>query len=284
MKKRFKILIALLIATLSVGFAAPATYATGDQSTGEVHLIDEGSANYTQYTPSEDNYDISSGENCDYSFLGLTPWDCGTHYKNAWAEEHIKNTIVVVILNITTDLTILAAYLVLGFVIYGGYRILASAGDVGKVTQGKKTLTHAFVGLAIVMLANVIFNIIRIGILSSPKSGGYTVGGVDVTLPSANATDLVGGMIAWFIGIGGMIAFGLMIYGGITLMTANGDPSKIKMGKNILLYAILGLLIVGLAEVITAFVTAKINEAKKVSLNDETQLVLDIASINEKGA
>ena len=199
----------------------------------------------------------------------MTPWDCGTHYKNAWAEEHIKNTIVVVILNITTDLTILAAYLVLGF---------------GKVTQGKKTLTHAFVGLAIVMLANVIFNIIRIGILSSPKSGGYTVGSVDVTLPSANATDLVGGMIAWFIGIGGMIAFGLMIYSGITLMTANGDPSKIKMGKNTLLYAILGLLIVGLAEVITAFVTAKINEAKKVSLNDETQLVLDIASINEKGA
>ena len=268
MKKRFKILTAAILALLTAGTLAPVASATG-----EVTDITENPVEFSTYDVSQ------TGENCNRPFLGLTPWDCGTHYKNAWAEENIKATIVIIILNVNTDFTILAAYLVLGFVIFGGYKILTSGGDIAKNLQGRKIITNAFIGLGITMLAHVIFNAIRIGLLSSPKSAGYEIGGIDVTLPAANASDLIGGMISWIVAIAGFIAVGLLIYGSVLMMSSNGDPNKIRMGKTAIRDAIIGLLVVGLAEVITAFATAKINESKNVSFNPEASLV---ASVNEK--
>ena len=276
MKKHIKILAALIMAFSMIGFTAPIASAAGE-GTGEVTTVEENVQSFANYDASWSNV-----EDCNRPFLGLTPWDCGTHYKNAWAEENIKATIVIIILNVTTDFTVLAAYLVLGFVIFGGYKILTSGGDINKNVQGRKIITNAFIGLGITMLAHIIFNVIRIGILSSPKSAGYNIGGVDVTLPAASASDLIGGMISWFVAIGGLIAVGLLIYGSILMMTSNGDPNKIRVGKAAIRDAIIGLLIVGLAEVITAFATAKINESRNVSFNAEQSLVANTSE--EKGA
>jgi Type IV secretion system pilin len=59
------------------------------------------------------------------------------------------------------------------------------------------------------------------------------------------------GVFSWIIGVAAVFA---IIYAGLQFMIANGDASKIAKAKNTILYAIVGLVIVALAQVIVRFV------------------------------
>jgi Type IV secretion system pilin len=58
-------------------------------------------------------------------------------------------------------------------------------------------------------------------------------------------------IFAWVIGVAAVFA---IIYAGLQFMIANGDASKIAKAKNTILYAIVGLVIVALSQVIVRFV------------------------------
>ena len=45
-----------------------------------------------------------------------------------------------------------------------------------------------------------------------------------------------------------------IVYGGVGYITSSGDPNKLQKAKQSILYACIGLIIVALAEVITAFI------------------------------
>lgn len=189
---------------------------------------------------------------CNY-FLGLTSWNCGV---NIHDEESLKTGIWTIVANVATDITVIAAYLVLGYVIYGGYLYIFSSGDPGKVSAGKKTLTQAFIGLAIVMSANIIMNTIRFALLGSSRNllNCATESCVD---PGA----LVTNVIQWVIGIAGAVAAIFVVQGGIAYTTSAGDPGKLQKAKQTITYALIGLAIVALAELITAFVSGMIRNA-----------------------
>ena len=195
------------------------------------------------------------------NYLGLTSWDCGVEIKN---EDTLKSGVWVIAANIATDITVITAYLILGYVAYGGYLYIFSGGEPGKVARGKKTLTQAFIGLAIVMLANVILNTIRIAI-----GANFTLTGDCTAAACIEPNDAVINVITWVIGIAGVVAIIFVVYGGILYITSTGDPGKIKKAKDAILYALIGLAIVALAQVITAFVSSKIREANNASAGDE---------------
>ncbi len=58
----------------------------------------------------------------------------------------------------------------------------------------------------------------------------------------------------------GILAVGVMIFGGITFMTSNGDAGKVQKGKNIIIYGLVGLVISMLAYAIVMFVSGAISE------------------------
>lgn len=193
---------------------------------------------------------------CRY-FLGLNSWDC--NIDPSWkGDETLKSNIVQIALNVFVDITVLAAYLVLGFVIYGGYQYLLSSGEAAKVAAGKKTLIHAFIGLAIVLLSHIILNTIRIALMGS--NGGdmsECVSGECVT-----PGNLVSNLITWVIGIAGTVSLIFIFIGGISYMTAAGEPAKLQKAKQTILYAAIGLVIVAISMSVTALVTGIINGAK----------------------
>ena len=47
------------------------------------------------------------------------------------------------------------------FIIVGGYKYATSAGNPEALEQAKKTILHACIGLAIILLANVLANIVN---------------------------------------------------------------------------------------------------------------------------
>ena len=199
------------------------------------------------------------------TFLGMRSWDCGVD-TNPGSEDELTTMVWAIVGNVIIDATILAAYCALGFVIYGGYLYIFSGGDPNKTASGKKTLSHAFIGLAIAMLATVIMSTIRI-VLMNGDTQLASVDGADY------ASEMATSIIQWVIGIAGFVSAIFLVYGGISYMTSSGDAGKLTKAKNMIIYALIGLTIVGLAEIITAFVTNIIKDSKETTSLEQTSLI-----------
>ena len=213
----------------------------------------------TQSTSAADGFTGRAG--CE-QLLGLTPWDCNVDISN---EASLKSGIWIIAANVATDITVIAAYLIIGYVIYGGYLYVFSGGDPSKLATGKKALSQAFIGLAIVVSANVILNSIRIAL-----------GHVNFTKNCAtdkciDAGTMIDQAISWVISIAGIVSAIFVVYGSISYATSAGEPGKLQKAKSMITYALIGLAIVALARVITAFVFNMIREAN----NPTTSLIID---------
>lgn len=55
---------------------------------------------------------------------------------------------------------------------------------------------------------------------------------------------------SWIRIIAGTLAIIFFVWGGITFMTANGDPEKVKTARQMILWAFVGALVVALSEVL----------------------------------
>lgn len=275
MKRKIKLIAAAFAILCSVFLCGQSNYAFAIDSGAEIHDDPQ------PYTFSSNNGTMeynAGAENCRH-FLGMDSWDCKLN-DQSWDEDHIAGAILQIITNLAHDFTIIAAYLILGFIVYGGYRYMFSGGDAGHVVAGKKTLFHSFIGLAIVMLSNIIFNAIRFGLLSGSEAKNVTVGGVPVTIGASDAADLFMSSFSWIVGIAGVVALIFIVYGAILYITSNGDANKVKRAKDTIIYAAIGLLIVGLAEAISSFVSSKIQEAKNEG-QQPTSAIVKVLSMEE---
>lgn len=76
-----------------------------------------------------------------------------------------------------------------------------------------------------------------------------------------NATDKVDGLITLVINIFsivvGVVAVIMIIVGGLKYITSAGDSNNVTSAKNTILYAIIGLVVVALAQFIVQFVLSK---------------------------
>lgn len=55
--------------------------------------------------------------------------------------------------------------------------------------------------------------------------------------------------VNWLTLIAGSLALIFIIVGGINFMTANGDPAKVKLARDMILYAFVGIILVAIAQV-----------------------------------
>lgn len=208
-------------------------------------------------------------------FLGMPAWDNGVNLSGQKNEDQLVKDIATIAVNILTDLTVIAAYLVLGYVIWGGYQYMFSSGDPGKAAAGKKTITQAFIGLAITVSAYAIFGAIRTALIGDTSLGDCALN------KCVDPGEIVTNTIQWVIGMGGVVAVVFVVVGAWGYMTAAGDPGKLQKAKTTIAYALIGLAIVAFAEVVTAFVSSTIRNA-----NEEANSYLDttqvIANINKE--
>ncbi len=70
-----------------------------------------------------------------------------------------------------------------------------------------------------------------------------------------NAVNNVVNLFSWVVGVAAVFA---VIYGGFQYVLSTGDPAKATKGRNTILYALAGLIIVGLAQVIVKFVVGSV--------------------------
>jgi len=65
---------------------------------------------------------------------------------------------------------------------------------------------------------------------------------------------LIANIVKSMLGLTAVLAVGFIVYGGFLYITAAGDDSQIKKGKEALMGAIIGIIVIGLAYAIVQFV------------------------------
>ena len=65
------------------------------------------------------------------------------------------------------------------------------------------------------------------------------IGCINISDPNAFIKDV----LSWGIGVGGGIAFLLILYGGFLVMTSQGDPKRLSAGQELITSAIMGLIL-----------------------------------------
>lgn len=246
----FTMLISFLGAS-SLAISAP-TYAANNS-----YMIADGGGGGGDSSSSETNTNTETATGCR-SFLGMPAWDCGIK-ENPQNENDLKDNFVKIASNIATAIGAIAMYLVIGYVIYGGYLYIFSSGDTGKLAAGKKTITHAFIGLAIVGLVDIVLNSIHIALVGTPgdfSESCATAGGCGVS-----DNELALNAIHWFIGIAGVVSAIYVVIGGVGYVTSSGDSAKLQKAKTTIFYALLGLGLVAVAEVAVIFISDLIDKA-----------------------
>ncbi len=83
---------------------------------------------------------------------------------------------------------------------------------------------------------------------------------VSLTNPigSSDVPTLIGKIISAVLGVIGSIALLMVIYGGFTWMLAAGSSEKIKKGRDIIVWAILGLVVIFTSYALVRFVITSI--------------------------
>ena len=190
--------------------------------------------------------------------LGLVPWydgmDCINGEIQAPAkgnQEELTRFIWKIILNISFDLSVIIGYLALGIVVYGGYQYIPSQGDPTKATKAKTTLSSAAIGVIITMGASVLVNTAKVVL-------NLSNGASETPLGDVATRNLVQGAFNYAYSMAGIVAVGFIVKSGIDFMLAKGEPGKVQKAQQGLIYAIVGLVVVILASVITSAVISTV--------------------------
>ena len=95
--------------------------------------------------------------------------------------------------------------------------------------------------------------------LSSVANGGACTGGTSST---AGANDKINNLVKTVINIFslivGIVSVIMIIFGGLKYITSGGESSNVSGAKNTIIYAIIGLVVVALAQFIVQFVLNKV--------------------------
>ncbi len=83
-------------------------------------------------------------------------------------------------------------------------------------------------------------------------------GGEKVNCQEKKANSLITQIINIFSVIVGIVAVIMIVYGGFRYITSGGDSNNTAAAKNTILYAIVGLVIVALAQFIVRFILSKV--------------------------
>lgn len=129
----------------------------------------------------------------------------------------------------------------------------------------KKLLTILFI---IVISFIISINFVLAGSTTEDAAkGGATGNTVQLTNPltgnttSKSVPELLGTIISYAMGIIGSLALVMFIYGGMTWMLSGGSPEQVTKGKQIVIWAALGIAIIFMSYALVRFVITAISGA-----------------------
>ncbi len=119
----------------------------------------------------QEAFAANKGADCEKSIMGIPPWyrgltnmDDKCSLKGPDDVGGISNYIWRIVLNGIEMALVIAAYVAVFFIIYGGFLFMTGGDNAGQVEKARKTLLDAVIGLVIVLsgvaITKLIFSIL----------------------------------------------------------------------------------------------------------------------------
>lgn len=167
-----------------------------------------------------------------------------------------------IVLNIIEIALQLVAYAAAGYLIYGGFKYLTSAGSADRVVAGRKIIMNALVGLVISFMSVAIVTLVTANIDASSggacnASAGSKIDPNCVGIVKVDSNNALSGILKTVYYAAGTVSVLVIIISSVFYVISQGDPSKTKRAKDGILYAVVGLVIVLVAFIITNFVIGR---------------------------
>lgn len=188
----------------------------------------------------------------DSRFLGIPAWHNGLTKDDGSGGCVIKSPDEVgglsafiwkIAFNIIEIALQLVAYLAFIFILYGGFQYLTSSGNPEQAAKGRSTIFNAIIGVIIASGSAVIVS--ELSKLTDP----------DVTKTSGL---LLAEILKLAYRLAGIIAIVVIILAGYAFTSGGDNPKAIEGARNRILYAVIGLVIIGLAWLLTDFILGKV--------------------------
>jgi|GEM_PF-2993754 hypothetical protein len=180
-------------------------------------------------------------------------------------------TFVGTLLPFVVDLTLLIIVLIqtlsVIFLVIAGIQYITSLGDPEKTQKAKTQALYSILGLILASSAFLIIGIVSFAPSMTP------------TITILAVTNLIRPYLSAVLGLMGFIATIYIVIGGYNYISSQGDEQAVSTAKKQILYAIIGLVIAGLAEIIITAVTIQDASAIMGSIRGIINAFLGLASI-----
>ncbi len=128
--------------------------------------------------------------------------------------------------------------------VLSGVRAITAQGDETKITAQKKSILWVGVGLILIAVNRVVVQ----NIFVAPASQDDQIYSSNI----ANLVGLMGTILTFILGFVGLIALGLLVYGGAMMVANYGDEDQVTKAKTIVKNAVIGILVIIAAYTIVA--------------------------------
>lgn len=139
----------------------------------------------------------------------------------------------------------ISALVALGILVYAGLAYTVAGGSASRQADAKTWISNAFIGLALLFGSYLILSTINPNLvklqdidLSQIRVGQGAGGGGNLDL-----SQLIANFYQWALGIGGLIALGILVFAGILYMVSPGNTSRQGDAKTWIFSALVGLLL-----------------------------------------
>lgn len=123
------------------------------------------------------------------------------------------------------------------FMIVGALLYITSAGNESRMSTAKAAITAALIGLALGIAAPSFLKEISIAL-------NWTDADPLIRDPRVQTLSAIAGkVLSFLLSIVGVIAIIMLVIGGLMYLTAGGDESKAEVGKKIVTYAVIGIVV-----------------------------------------
>lgn len=138
----------------------------------------------------------------------------------------------------------------LGIIIFGGILYTISPGDSSRQNDAKTWIGSAIVGLVLLFGSYAILNTVNPDLtklvsleegLKKAEFGAHA--GTPQVAKELDLSNLIANFYQWALGIGGLVALGVLIFGGILYTTSAGNASRQDDAKQWIMGALLGILL-----------------------------------------
>ena len=189
---------------------------------------------------------------CKTDFLGiLPPWNKYLEHDDACNIRGFELADVWLIAAAVLEMLIIVGGVVaVIFVIWGGFRCLTSQGNPDATKSARRTIIYALTGLAVTIVASTTVSFILGEFIGTTND--------QTGLPNPVPGNPIETILNVVYGIAGAVAALMVVIGAFQYVTSTGDPQKASGALSTIIYALVGLVVVVFATILTGAIIGQV--------------------------